>query len=269
MKRIFLAFAAIVCAASSVAYGQTNRDEQSVRQTLSELAAAINSQDMAKLDGFYAANYVLINPTGARINKTERLATVKNDKPNSGFAYENVKIRFYGDTAIVNANVKTSAAQDPLTNQTTLVLIRKGRSWQLVSAHGTTVAGATGSNGAEQAVRQTLTDLMNALNRGDAEAVGRFYADDYQIVMENGTIVTKSQRLDGMKSGALKFQSIAFENVRVRQYGSTAIATYQVKGRSTALGSDQDVNSLATVMLINSGGRWQIVSSHLTKVGAN
>lgn len=269
MKKIMMILV-IAIAASSAAFGQMNKDEQTVRQTLNEIAAAINSQDMAKLDGFYAADYVLINPSGARVNKTERLASVKNEKPTGVFGYENVKVRFYGDTAIVNANVRTSAAQDVMTNQTTLVLVRKGKSWQLVSAHGTTVAANQSGGDAEQAIRQTLTELHNALNSGDADAAGRIYTDDYQIVMENGTTVTKAQRLAAMKSGALKFQSIVFDNIKIRQYGSAAIATYRVSGRSNALGGvEQEINSLATVTFVNNGGRWQVASAHLTKAAAN
>jgi uncharacterized protein (TIGR02246 family) len=268
MKKLIM-ITVIAIAASSAAFAQMNKDEQAVRQTLNEIAAAINSQDTAKLDGFYAADYVLINPTGMKVNKTERLASVKNEKPNGVFGYENVKVRFYGDTAIVNANVRTSAAQDPMANQTTLVLVRKGKSWQLVSAQGTPVSANQSGGNAEQAIRQTMTELFNALNRGDADAAGRIYADDYQIVLENGTTTTKAQRLDAMKSGALK-SSVAYDNLRIRQYGSAAIATYHVTGRSTALGGgEQEVNSLATVTLMNNGGRWQVASAHLTKSPAN
>ncbi len=268
MKKIMMVLA-VAIVASSAAFGQTNKDEQAVRQTLNELAAAINNQEMAKLDGFYADDYVLINPTGAKINKTERLASVKNEKPTGVFGYENVKVRFYGDTAIVNANVRTSAAQDPLTNQTTLVLVKKGKSWQLVSAHGTTVSANQSGGNAEQAIRQTMTELFKALNSGDADAAGRIYTDDYQIVMENGKTVTKAERLDAMRSGALKFQSVAFDNLRIRQYGNAAIATFRNSGRSNALGSEQETNSVGTVTLINNGGRWQVASAHLTKPAAN
>ncbi|MDQ3042203.1 MAG: nuclear transport factor 2 family protein [Acidobacteriota bacterium] len=268
MKKI-ITIIVMAIAASSAAFGQTNKDEQTVRQTLNELAAAINSQDMAKLDGFYAADYVLINPSGARINKTERLASIKNEKPTGAFGYENVKVRFYGDTAIVNTNVRTSAAQDSLANLTTLVLVRKGKGWQLVNAQGTPVSANQSGGDAEQAIRQTMTELFSALNRGDADAAGRIYTDDYQIVMENGVTVTKAQRLEAMRSGALKFQSVAFDNLRIRQYGSAAIATFRNTGRSNALGSEQENNSVGTVTLINNGGRWQVASAHLTKPSGN
>jgi len=268
MKKLIVILAMAI-AASSAAFGQMNKDEQAVRQTLNELAAAINAQDMAKLDGFYAADYVFVNQSGVKVNKTERLASVKNEKPTGVFGYENVKVRFYGNTAIVNTNVRTSAAQDPLTNQSTLVLVRNGKGWQLASAHATNVS-SNQSGGAEQAIRQTMTELFAALNRGDADAAGRIYADDYQIVLENGKTVTKAERLDAMRSGALKFQSVAFDNLRIRQYGNAAIATFRnSSGRSNALGSEQENNSIGTVTLIYNGGRWQVASAHLTKPSSN
>lgn len=267
MKKLMMIIV-VAFAASSASFAQTSKDEQSVRQTLNEIAAAINGQDTAKLEGIYADDYILISPSGVRINKTERLATVKNEKPTGAFGYENVKVRFYGDTAIVNTNVRTAPGQDPLTNQSTLVLVRKGKGWQLVSAHGTTVSGNLAGGNDEQTIRQTLTDLMNALNRGDADAAGRIYADDYQIVLQDGTATTKAQRLSQMKSGALKYQSLAFNNMKIRQYGNAAVATYNTTGKSIAASGEQNLNHQATVTLINNGGRWQVVSSQLTGIAA-
>lgn len=120
------------------------------------------------------------------------------------------------------------------------------------------------TNKDEKAIRQTMTDLFAALNRGDAEAAGRIYTDDYQIVMENGVTVTKAQRIEAMKSGSLKFQSVAFHDLRIRQYGNAAVATFRNTGKSTAFGGEQEVSSVATVTLIKNGGRWQVASAHLT-----
>jgi ketosteroid isomerase-like protein len=268
MKKMIVILAMAI-AATSAAFGQMSKDEQAVRQTLNELAAAINAQDMTKLAGFYADDYLLIDPAGVKFNKTERLATIKNEKPNGVFGYENVKIRFYGDTAIVNTNVRTTPEQDATANLTTLVLVKKGKSWQLVSAQGTPAANQSGGD-AEQAIRQTMTELFNALNRGDADAAGRIYADDYQIVLENGKTVTKAERVGAMRSGALKFQSVGFSDLRIRVYGNAAIATYRnSSGRSNALGSEQENNSVGTVTLVYQGGRWQVASAHLTKPSAN
>lgn len=133
-------------------------------------------------------------------------------------------------------------------------------------AASSTAFGQTNKD--EQAIRQTMTDLFTALNRGDTEAAGRIYTDDYQIVMENGVTVTKAQRLEAMKSGALKFRSVAFHDMKIRQYGSAAVATFRNSGRSTALGDEDEVSSVGTVTLIKNGGRWQVASAHLTTASA-
>jgi uncharacterized protein (TIGR02246 family) len=116
----------------------------------------------------------------------------------------------------------------------------------------------------EQAVRQTITELMNALNRGDAETAGRIYADDYQIVLQDGTTTTKAPRISQMKSGALKYNSLVFDNLKIRQYGNAAVANYRVTGKSVTPNDEQNLDHQATVTLVKNGSQWQVVSSQLT-----
>ncbi|MDQ3749082.1 MAG: nuclear transport factor 2 family protein [Acidobacteriota bacterium] len=121
----------------------------------------------------------------------------------------------------------------------------------------------------EQAIRQTLTELMNALNRSDADTAERIYANDYQIVLQDGTTTTKAERLGAMKSGAVKYQSLVFDNLKIRQYGNAAVANYHVTGKGITPNGEQNVNSRATVTLVKNGNRWQVVSSQLTDSAAN
>ena len=116
----------------------------------------------------------------------------------------------------------------------------------------------------EQAIRSTIEELMAALNRNDVEAAGRIYADDYAIVLADGSTTTKAQRLAALKSGDLKYQSLAVDNLKVRQYGDAAVANYHVSGKSVGRAGERDENSQAMVMLVKKGGRWQVVSSQLT-----
>lgn len=116
----------------------------------------------------------------------------------------------------------------------------------------------------EQAIRQTLNELMTALSRNDVDAAGRIYADDYVIVLADGRTTTKTQRLGAMKSGDLRYQSLVFDNLKIRQYGNAAVANYRATGKSVSRAGDQALNSQAMVMLVKNGGRWQVVSSQLT-----
>jgi ketosteroid isomerase-like protein len=137
----------------------------------------------------------------------------------------------------------------------------------IIIAVSSAIFGQTAKD--EQAIRQTMTDLFAALNRGDADAAGRIYTDDYEIVMENGVTVTKAQRLGAMRSGTLKFTQVAFQDLRIRVYDDAAVARFRNSGRSTALGSDAESRSIGTVTLIKKGGRWHVAAAHLTAAPAN
>ena len=116
----------------------------------------------------------------------------------------------------------------------------------------------------EKAVRQTLDELMAALSRNDVEAAGRIYADDYTIGLADGSTTTRAQRLAAMKSGDLRYQSLIMNDLKVRQYGDTAVANYRVTGKSAGRAGEQDISSQAMVMLVKREGRWRVVSSQLT-----
>jgi ketosteroid isomerase-like protein len=121
----------------------------------------------------------------------------------------------------------------------------------------------------EQAIRQTLTELMTALSNNDVDAAGRIYADDYVIGLPDGSSTTKAQRLNAIKSGDLKYQTLVFDALKVRQYGNTAVANYHVTGKTITRAGEQPVNSQAMVVLVKNGGRWQVVSSQLTDIAAS
>ncbi len=84
----------------------------------------------------------------------------------------------------------------------------------------------------EQAIRQTLNELMTALSKSDVDTAGRIYADDYVIGLADGRSTTKAQRLAAIKSGELRYQALVFDNLKVRQYGNTAVANYHVTGKT-------------------------------------
>lgn len=127
---------------------------------------------------------------------------------------------------------------------------------------------AFGQANDEQAIRQTLNELMTALSKNDVDTAGRIYADDYVIGLGDGSSTTKAQRLNAIKAGDLKYQTLVFDALKVRQYGNTAVANYHVTGKTITRAGEQPVNSQAMVVLVKNGGRWQVVSSQLTDIPA-
>ena len=122
--------------------------------------------------------------------------------------------------------------------------------------------------GDEQAVKQMINDLAAALGRNDVAALDRIYAADYMVTNENGEMSDKATRLAAIKSGALKFESVVFSEIKVNVYGDAAVARFrgtskvQPSGGAQPLGGDLRV----TTTLVKTKGRWQVVAAHVTRV---
>jgi len=129
-----------------------------------------------------------------------------------------------------------------------------------------TRSGANQKGNDEQAVRQLLDEISTALGRADTAALDRIYADDYTLVNESGVLTTKAPRLAAIKSGELKFESVAFDEVNVRLYGNTAVATYRVTSKGQFKGQEIGGQSRATSTYVKMKGRWQLVAAQVSRI---
>jgi ketosteroid isomerase-like protein len=122
--------------------------------------------------------------------------------------------------------------------------------------------------GDEQALRQMLGELSAALGRNDAAALDRIYSDDYTFINDSGVLVTRAQRLAAVKSGDLKYESISFEDINVRMYGNSAVATFRVTSKFKAAGKDMGGQFRTTATFVKINGRWQDVAAQSTPIAA-
>jgi ketosteroid isomerase-like protein len=129
-----------------------------------------------------------------------------------------------------------------------------------------TRSGANQKGNDEQAIRQLLNEISTALGRNDAAALDRIYADDYTLVNESGVLTTKAPRLAAIKSGELKYESVGFDEVNVRLYGNTAVATYRVTSKGQLKGQEIGGQFRATSTYMKMKGRWQLVAAQVTRI---
>ncbi len=130
----------------------------------------------------------------------------------------------------------------------------------------TTRSSANQKGNDEQAVRQLLNEVSAALGRADTAALDRIYADNYTLVNESGVLTTKAPRLAAIKSGELKYESVSFDEVNVRMYGNTAVATYRVTSKGQSKGQDIGGQFRATSTYVKMKGRWQLVAAQVTRI---
>lgn len=123
-----------------------------------------------------------------------------------------------------------------------------------------------GGDSDEDAVRQTINELYSALGRNDAAALDRIYAADYTLVNESGELTNKTARLAAIKSGELRFESVSFNDVNIRLYGDTAIATYNATAKAQFKGQPVGGKLRVTTTFVKIKGRWQLVAAQATNV---
>jgi ketosteroid isomerase-like protein len=68
-------------------------------------------------------------------------------------------------------------------------------------------------------------DFYGALRNNDLEKLSQIYSDDYMLVRPDGSVFTKAQILNDLKTHAMSFSSIELENEKIRIYGSVGVLT--------------------------------------------
>ena len=105
----------------------------------------------------------------------------------------------------------------------------------------------------------------NAVVKKDRAAVQPVYADDYSYIHSNGSVADKPLELADVVSPDSKWTSVTLTDMKVRVYGSAAIAT----GLETLLGSEKGFvpgPRRFTDVWVNRNGRWQEVAGQSTIV---
>jgi ketosteroid isomerase-like protein len=109
-------------------------------------------------------------------------------------------------------------------------------------------------------------EFSQAIVKNDAEAVGRFLADDWIIIDPDGGIIDRTTFLGVLKSGALTHEMMESDDTRVRIYGNTAIVTALTTTKGKFSGQAFTTQERTTDVFVKQNGQWQCTLSHLTRV---
>lgn len=125
---------------------------------------------------------------------------------------------------------------------------------------------------AEASAQQELLDLARewgkAIVSNDAEAIGRYMADDWVIVGPNGT-TDRRAFLSSVASGDVTHQAMdLIETARVRIYGDMAVLVGRVTNNGHYKGQPFSADEWTTDVFLKRDGRWLCVLSHITPAQA-
>ena len=100
----------------------------------------------------------------------------------------------------------------------------------------------------------------------DTDVLASLLDPDFICVGPVGFVMNKEQYLGGRRSGDLKHEAFAWEDVHVHVYGDAAIAVGTQLQTSTFQGRDASARLRATQVLIRKGESWVIASLHLSPI---
>lgn len=115
-----------------------------------------------------------------------------------------------------------------------------------------------------------VTDLNNAWNqaslRMDVSTLNSLYSDDCIFQFQNGQATDKAWVMNLLSSGAVRFESIANNNVRIRVYENCALWTSKTTVTEVYNGKATQGDYLWLRLWSNAKGKWQIVAFQSTTI---
>ena len=132
-------------------------------------------------------------------------------------------------------------------------------------APAASAATETAAN-AEQEIRKLQQEYDQAVLKQDASAYDRLFADDYTVTQAGGKVYNKAEMIAMAKAGDTKMEIGRTDDLKIRVYGNTALATCRWTEKSTTKGVPFDGVQLYTTVWVKSNGKWQIVSDQGTLV---
>jgi ketosteroid isomerase-like protein len=100
----------------------------------------------------------------------------------------------------------------------------------------------------------------------DADAIGRYMADDWVIVGPDGRVGDRATFLGLVESGALTHDVMESHDLEVRRYGETAVVLSRgISGGKYQGQPFREVERVSCVF-VRAAGRWRCVLTHLSRI---
>ena len=116
-----------------------------------------------------------------------------------------------------------------------------------------------------------LRDFLDGASRNDAAMHDRFWADDLIYTTSAGRRKAKADIMRDLRSAPAPRPGepatiYTAEDIRIQQYGDTAIVAFRLVGTSKKEGKTEVANYLNTGTFLKRNGKWQVVSWQATRM---
>ena len=110
---------------------------------------------------------------------------------------------------------------------------------------------------------------MQAMIEGDIETIEQIYSDDYELVTRNGSLRSRTERIEMLESGKLRYINLGTESeVSVKIYGNIAVVRGIISAAETEYNGERRISTKRRFIEIwecmNSD--WQEISRQTTAI---
>ena len=127
------------------------------------------------------------------------------------------------------------------------------------------LAWSQGGN-VEQQIKKLTDQVLAAQLKADTNSLEKLLADDYMAIRTYGTLATKAQEIEDLKSGATKFDTVDVHDLKIRVYGDTAVVTALNSYKGTIKGKPFSGDTRTTRVWVKDKGNWKLVAFQSTRV---
>jgi ketosteroid isomerase-like protein len=118
-----------------------------------------------------------------------------------------------------------------------------------------------------QAILDIEQRLAQAWVDRDRKAIDAVLADEWSVTDASGRILTKPEVMqESFGSTERRIDRMVVDDVKVRVYGETAVATGRTQATGSYRGTSASVVLRFTDVFVRRDGRWQAVASHASTV---
>jgi ketosteroid isomerase-like protein len=125
-------------------------------------------------------------------------------------------------------------------------------------------------NEQEKAIEKEIVDIEHqrdqAIQDRDMRALDRIHADDFTFVNTRGGVLSKSEYLNEIRTGALKFLSFKQDDYRFQVYGDAVVLTGRSSGIVEYHGKVNELPRRFTIVYVRDHGRWRVATYHGTTI---
>jgi ketosteroid isomerase-like protein len=120
--------------------------------------------------------------------------------------------------------------------------------------------------GSEEEVLAAEQARFEAMVRGDLAALGPMLSEDLVYTHSNGIAQSKSEFLEAIRAGHLKYETIDRQEARVRRYARVAVVTGRAAMRVVADGKPMAASMRFTDVYVERAGRWLLAAWQSTRI---